>query len=334
MDPLTHGLIGASSAQLFSKNTRTMRAAALTGALAAMAADLDIFIHSTADPLLNVEIHRQFTHSILFAPLGALVVAALLWWFVRKWLSPRETYLFALAGFITAGIADSFTSYGTQLLWPFLDERFAWSLISVFAPVFSLGILVPLALALYHQKKKVIYFGWLWIIFYVMVSGFQQHRAEQAARDFALGKQHSPQKLIVKPSIGNQVLWGVRYIHADSIFSLAVRPGVFRSLQIYEGETAPLLNWRQEFEQHQGSTLYDDLKRFDKLSDGYLMYFPSRPDVIGDGRYAMVPTSITPLWGIKIDTSHTNSHVDFLNFREMDDAERNEFLKMLMGTSP
>lgn len=334
MDPLTHGLIGASSAQLFSKRKYTLRAAALTGGLAAMAADLDIFIYSAADPLLNVEIHRQFTHSILFAPLGALVVAVLLWWFVRKWLSPKETYLFALAGYITAGIADSFTSYGTQLLWPFLDERFAWNLVSVFAPVFSLGIMISLALALYLQKKKVIYFGWLWIIFYVMFAGFQQHRAENAARKFALAQNHSPQKLIVKPSIGNQVLWGVRYIHADSIFSLAVRPGVFKSLQIYEGEVAPLLNWRQEFEHYQGTILYDDIQRFDKLSDGYLMYFPRRADIIGDGRYAMVPTSITPLWGIKIDTSRVNAHVDFLNFREMDDAARNEFLKMLMGTSP
>ena len=47
--------------------------AALVGAVAGMTADLDVLIRSSADPLLNLEYHRHFSHSLLFVPLGALL---------------------------------------------------------------------------------------------------------------------------------------------------------------------------------------------------------------------------------------------------------------------
>ena len=69
MDPISQGIVGAVCA-------RTARPGLsgdtlLLGALAGMAPDLDVLIRSGTDPLLFLEYHRQFTHSIAFAPIGA-----------------------------------------------------------------------------------------------------------------------------------------------------------------------------------------------------------------------------------------------------------------------
>ncbi len=69
MDPVTHGLIGATAAQSFAKK-ETFRAAAFTGFVSATLADFDIFLFSASDPLLNLELHRQFTHSFIFIPIA------------------------------------------------------------------------------------------------------------------------------------------------------------------------------------------------------------------------------------------------------------------------
>ena len=74
MDPVTHGLIGAAASQSFA-NKRGFRAAAFTGFVSALLADLDVFLMSSTDPLLNLELHRQITHSLVFIPMGALVAS-------------------------------------------------------------------------------------------------------------------------------------------------------------------------------------------------------------------------------------------------------------------
>jgi hypothetical protein len=44
-----------------------------------MAPDLDVLISSRTDPLLFLEYHRQFTHSLVFIPFGAGLVALAIW---------------------------------------------------------------------------------------------------------------------------------------------------------------------------------------------------------------------------------------------------------------
>ena len=78
--------------------TKTVRHALWIGAAAGMAPDLDVLIQSSTDPLLALEYHRQFTHSLLFVPIGALLCAAMLYPIVRKQLSFRKVWLFASAG--------------------------------------------------------------------------------------------------------------------------------------------------------------------------------------------------------------------------------------------
>lgn len=328
MDPVTHGLIGATASQSFA-DKRTFRAAAFTGLASAMLADLDVFLGSASDPLLNLELHRQFTHSIVFIPVGALVATLLLWWFVKKYLTVKETYLFSLAGYATAGLMDYFTSYGVLLLWPFSNARYSLDIISVFDPLFTLGIILFTGIAFYKRKQL---FAWLalgWIALYLLFGFSQQRKAVEVAQQLAGDKNQEMSQLIAKPTIANNWLWSIRYVAGDSLYSAGVKLIPFSDPVIYKGEQAPLLNWQEEFESYQGSTLYNDIARFSELSNGVLIRHPENGQVIGDGRYSMLPTTLSPLWGIEADMTQPNQHVQFGTYRDASKEVREAFMEML-----
>ena len=81
MDPFSHALLGASAAH-FAFGRRLPRRAWLIGAGAGLAPDLDFFIRSASDPLLNIELHRQFTHALAFIPMGGALSG--LPWLLRR----------------------------------------------------------------------------------------------------------------------------------------------------------------------------------------------------------------------------------------------------------
>ncbi|HET8864766.1 MAG TPA: metal-dependent hydrolase [Gracilimonas sp.] len=330
MDPVTHGLIGATASQSFA-NKRTFRAAVLTGLASAMLADLDVFISDASDPLLNLEMHRQFTHSIFFIPFGALVATLVIWWLVKKYLTLKETYFYSLAGYATAGIMDYFTSYGVQLFWPFTDQRFSLDIISVFDPVFSLGIIILTGIAFFKRKRNYAWLAIAWMILYLSFGFFQQQKSTRIAEEIASSRGHTITKLIVKPTIANQLVWSVRYESLDTLYTYGIRLFPFSEPIIYKGETAPLLDWRDEFNNFKGTILYDDIERFSKLSDDFLIKHPDHENVIGDARYSMLPTTLSPLWGIEIDTTRPDQHIDFGTYRDASPEVRQDFMDMLFG---
>ena len=64
MDPLTQGLIGAALPQAVTPNRRLLLRAGFLGLIAGMLPDLDVLIRASSDPLLFLEYHRQFSHSV------------------------------------------------------------------------------------------------------------------------------------------------------------------------------------------------------------------------------------------------------------------------------
>ena len=136
MDPLSQGVIGASVAQSTVKNKRYLVSAGILGFLSGMAPDLDIFIRSEQDPLLFLEYHRQFSHSLVFIPIGGLICASILFFILRlkKSLSFKQAWIFSTLGYGTHGLLDACTSYGTLLLWPFSYSRISWNNISIIDP--------------------------------------------------------------------------------------------------------------------------------------------------------------------------------------------------------
>jgi inner membrane protein len=310
---------------LAPKNIR--RPAAIGGGVSACLPDLDVLIRSSADPLLVLEYHRHFTHSLFFSPLGAALATLFLWPLLRHHLSVKALFLVALAGYLSACLLDVCTSYGTHLLWPLVAQPIALNWIAVVDPAFTLLIVIGLVLALRCQNplKR---FGLVAAALYLGVGALQQQRAETLAQQWAEDR-FTPEAILAKPTMGNLVLWRVLLTEGDRVQVIAVRAGIFAT-RIYVGEVAEIQN-PTRWNLPENSRAFRDAQRFARFSDGYQTAVKDRDDEIGDLRYAMLPTSTVPLWGIRIDRHDPAGKTEFFTRRDNSPAVRDAFLRMLRG---
>lgn len=329
MDPVTHGLAGAA-VNLAVVSPSRARPAALCGGLAALSADLDVLLSLPSDPLFTLEAHRHATHALPMAPLWALVVAGVLWGWGRRYMTFAQLYWTCLGGLATAGVLDACTSYGTRLFWPLWPEPVAWNLVSVFDPLCTVGLLAGVVLAARRLSVRPARWGLVWIAGYLVLAAGQQVRATEAATALARSRGHDAIQWSIKPTMGNTLLWSARYLTEDSLHAAAVHLPLGSSRAL-AGEAAARLDWEREYQAYEGTVLYTDIGRFDRLSGGWLVRHPDVTDVIGDGRYAMLPTSIRPLWGITVDVDQPDRHVPFDSYRNMDRSTRQRFVDLLRG---
>lgn len=329
MDPLTQGALGAAAAQAAAK-PRLAPWAALLGGLSGMAPDLDVLVRSSRDPLLFLEYHRQFSHALVFIPIGALLCALIAYPLVRRRVSRGRAYAFCLLGYATHGLLDACTSYGTQLFWPFSDFRVAWNVVSVVDPLFTLPLVVLVLLAALRRRPVLARVAFSWTLAYLLLGVGQRERAEAAALDLASRRGHTPIRLEAKPSFGNLLLWKSIYETADRFHVDAVRlgwrPRAFPGQSVASLESSQDLPWLEASSQQAS-----DVERFRWFSDGFVALDPDRPDRIIDVRYSMVPNRIEALWGIVLDrTAADGAHAVFFTSRDPTPERRSAVLRMLL----
>ena len=329
MDLLTQGLVGSAVAQSFSEPKAQYRVA-LCGAIAGMAPDLDALISSSADPLLNLDYHRHFSHSLAFIPLGVSIMALLIWFLSRRRFSFRETWVACFLGYSTHGLLDACTSYGTHFLWPFALERVSWNLVSIIDPLFSLPLLILIILGVWYRRIWFPRSAAIFCLSYLLFAVSQHREAEITQSDLISQRDHNATRQIIKPSIGNVFLHRSVYLH-DGVYyvdAIHVFPGL--SSKIYAGGEVEALNIKEAFPQFKESTrLMKDVSRFFRLSNGYLCQHPELDDIIGDVRYGMLPTSVIPLWGIKINPVNPEEVPKFVKFRKIGEVDLDTFYGML-----
>ena len=222
MDPVSQGAVGAAFAQSAAKKENIILIGFI-GFLAGLAPDLDVLIRSEDDPILFLEYHRQFSHSLFFIPIGSFFVALFIFPFVRGLMSLRMVYIASFLGYATHGLLDACTSYGTQLFWPFSDQRVTWNNISIVDPLFTIPVLILVVIAIKTKKKIFSFFSIGWIIFYLSLGFIQYERALLAAVELAQVRGHSPERLTLKPSFGNLILWKSIYQHNETFYVDAIR---------------------------------------------------------------------------------------------------------------
>ncbi len=330
MDPVSQAALGAAAAQSAARG-RKLRAAAVVGALGGMAPDLDVLIRSSEDPLLFLEYHRQFTHALIFIPVGGFIVAMVVHaLFARRWLGFRETWLFCTLGYATHGLLDACTSYGTMLLWPFTNERFAWNLVSVIDPLYTVPLLACLAWALWRRRRAAVACALAWALVYPGLGLIQRERAVAEGLEQARARGHEPTRIEAKPSFANIVLWKIVY-EADGRFYVdTVRAG--RALRFFPGESVPRLDPARDLAWlDPASQQARDVARFQWFSNDYLALHPDDPLRVIDMRYSIVPNEIEPLWAIRLDPGKGPAeHVDYVASRDVSDERLQRFERMLL----
>jgi len=328
MDPLSHALLGTSCGQ--ARGAVTQLVAAGGGALAAaISPDLDALIRSSADPLLVLEFHRQFTHALSFVPLGALLCTAACWRFVRSRLSFRHAYVVAMLGYTSHLLLDACTAYGTQLLWPFSATRFAWNFIAAIDPLFTAPLLGLAALALRTRRAAFARAAAAWAVAYVAFGALQHARASAAAEALAASRGHTPASLVVMPGLFSLLLWKTIYEHDGTFYVDAVRAGLAPTS--LPGETIAKLDVARDFPWLEPSSQQArDIARFTRVANGFVAVDKTAAQRVIDLRYSLVPNEIAGFWAIVLDPSAPSvEHVDYMTTREQAPEQARRLLAML-----
>jgi inner membrane protein len=301
MDTITHGLLGAAAAQaLFAK--QLPRSAALIGAVAGMAPDLDLFMSSGTDPVAGLLYHRQFTHSLIFIPVGALLIALLFLWMKPFRGARLAVYGSALVGYGLHGLLDACTSYGTLLFWPFSDRRIAWDVIAIVDPIFSVALLIGVLWTLIARQAGPARLAVCLALLYLGFGVWQQHRAIDVQQRLAAARGHAMSHSRVMPLPGSLVLWRAVYVAAGHIHVDGVRVPWWGDASVKEGGAVRLATFADvpsTMAEHPGTRRVFDV--FAWFADGLIAPLADVSHVIGDLRYAAESSGLTPLWGMQFD---------------------------------
>lgn len=325
MDPLSHALTGAALGMALAP-TGHLRAGALAGAVVALVPDLDVLIRDADDPLLQVELHRHFSHALLTGVLLGSVVA---WIVAARTATQKRVWLVPLVlAALSAALLDACTSYGVHLLWPFTEERISWSIIAVVDPLFTVPMLILGVFGMWRSSRYAATGALMFACVYLAV-GFAQHqRVDWAARSLAAERGHQIERLVVKPTIGNLLLWRTLYVTSGEVHADAIRAG--RTLQVYPGTQAKLVS-PSDLGLPPGSVLAADVERMRRLSQTYLVRHPTRADVYGDARFAMQPDAIEPMFGISVKPDASHLHAPYVELRAYGPEGLRRFKAMLKG---
>ena len=184
------------------------------GAICGTLPDLDVLI-SHGDAIRDFTFHRAETHAFFYQTLAApLIALAPHRLHRREGVSYRAWLLLVWLCLTTHAVLDAFTVYGTQLLLPFSDFPVGLGSIFVIDPLYTLPLLVGMALALALGSRShraaawnagglaiaTLYLGWS--------VAAQSHVAGVVQRSLAASGVDSG-RVLVTPTAFNTLLWRV-----------------------------------------------------------------------------------------------------------------------------
>ena len=199
------------------------------GAIAGTIPDLDVLARYVVDTVTATEWHRGFSHSIIFS----VVFAPLFGWLVWKLHSKSEATWkdwswLMFWGLFTHPLLDVFTTWGTQLFWPF-DVRLAFQSIFVIDPLYTIPFLVFVVLAMFQkrtsQKRRSythlgLFLSTAYLVLSLVLKGLSYRQFVKALQSEGI----TYQELNTRPAPFNTMLWSANvdtenaYLIADYSF--------------------------------------------------------------------------------------------------------------------
>ena len=167
MDPLSQAALGAIVAQSVTSATigdrRIGYRAAVYGAMVGAMPDIDVLFSINGDFVDQLLTHRGLTHSLFFAPVVGPVLGWLVWRRERRKdpnVGTRELRYWIIAltlAILSHPLLDLLTTYGTQLLMPFSDARFAINAMPIIDPIYTALLIGGLLLARLWPDKALMH---------------------------------------------------------------------------------------------------------------------------------------------------------------------------------
>jgi len=225
MDSLSQIVLGAAVSNAFL-GKKIGNKSILYGALIGTIPDLDVWIATFFyDPITQIEVHRGFSHSIIFYLLLSILIAFGIQKIEKKTkISFYLSYLTVFLILLTHSLLDIFTTWGTELFWPFYN-KIAIKSIFVIDPLYTFPFLICLIISMTKQKNNSKRFFWnnlgllcstsylfLTILLKVIVYNKVVNELKNNHINF--------NEVVVKPTAMNTILWNV-IIETDDRFLLS-----------------------------------------------------------------------------------------------------------------
>lgn len=344
MDTVTQMLFGATVAQAGFRRSLG-RGALAAGAVLGLVPDLDVAVGWAAGPFAGWEHHRGLTHSLLFGPVVGPVFGYWFWRLHRRVRGAppggagreglRAWIWLSILALITHPVIDLFTSYGTQLLRPFTDTRFAINAMPIIDPLYSLVLVAALCLGLGKRAnprfaQDAAGAALLFICVYSCAGWAVNERVERVARA-ALDRpaEVTAYPLLFQPYYRRVVALTPEAAHVGYYSVLNPRPIRWRTYPAGNGDGITALRGTREGALFEWFAMDKTLWR-------------SRPDGNGgtiveatDLRYGMPGATDAGFWGIRAHLDAANAPVSgieaFTNPREADGAALRRFWSDMTG---
>ena len=336
MDPVSQAVVGAAAAQVATTG-RLGKLAFACGAVGGVLPDIDVVIRSASDPLLAVEMHRHFTHSLALVPVGG-AVAALPFLLTRGNRRRAGAILAACTlGYASHAPLDILTSYGTLWWWPFSHARLELDWMSIVDPLFTIPLLLLAVLAMVRTSRRLAYAAALFALAYIALGAALHYRALSVQRTLAATRGHTIERGRVMPTLGNVLAWRSVYIAGGEIHADAVRVTPFGAPAVVEGQRVPLLS-AAPADSTADTTLAArfarDFARFAWFADGFVARDPADPSAFGDMRYSLVTEGFEPLWGVRFHGDGRAVPVEWAELMRHRESRFVELWQLVSGTSP
>ena len=212
MDSLTQIVLGGAVGEAVL-GKKVGNKAILWGAIGGTIPDLDTIPGLFLDTVSRLEIHRGFSHSIVFA----ILIAPLLGFLIDKIYRKKKestcwgwTQLMFWAIF-THPLLDIFTTWGTQLLWP-LEWRIAIQSIFVIDPLYTLPFLICLIAVLFIKRKNPKRMKWnrLGLVissFYLLITVGIKLYVDEVFENTLINEGYEYKRFDSRPTPLNAILW-------------------------------------------------------------------------------------------------------------------------------
>ncbi len=218
MDSLTQIVLGAAVGEAVL-GKKIGNKAIILGAIAGTIPDLDVAANYFTDTVTALEMHRGFTHSIVFAVVFGLFFGWLLsLWDKRATLKQWSWFWFLC--FVTHPLLDAHTTWGTQLFWPF-DLRLEYKNIFVIDPLYTLPFLIFVILAMFQKRESAkrrkfnnlgLIVSSAYMLVTIILKGITYSKFENALEE----QNISYLEMDTKPSPLNTILWTANVETEDS----------------------------------------------------------------------------------------------------------------------
>lgn len=336
MDPVSQAVVGAAAAQVATTG-RLGKLAFACGAVGGLLPDIDVVIRSAADPLLAVEMHRHFTHSLLLVPVGG-AIAALPFLLSRDNRRRAGAILAACTlGYASHAPLDVLTSYGTVWWWPFSRARLELDWMSIVDPLFTIPLLVLTLLAMVRTSRRLAGVAVLFALAYIGLGAALHHKALAVQRSLADARGHTIERGRAMPTLGNVLVWRSVYIAGGEIHADAIRVTPFAAPAVVEGERVALLSEPPGDvtpDRELAARLARDFVRFAWFADGFVARDPADPSALGDMRYSLATEGFEPLWGVRFHTDGRTVPVEWAELMRHRESGFVELWQLVTGTSP